>query len=176
MRSSLIISLTLVIALLLSVMPMSNVLELGRPMWLAMVLAYWVMALPHRVGLLTAWITGLATDVLYGQLFGQHALVMTLVAWMMLLLHQRIRRFPLWQQSLVMLPVLGIAQMLLLSSPVSLPGMIFTFALMLLLWLNSLTGNRPPTLLFLLPAVVSALLWPWVYSVLRGVRKRFHVL
>ncbi|MBL4609833.1 rod shape-determining protein MreD [Halopseudomonas sp.] len=157
MRSSLIISLTLVIALLLSVMPMSNVLELGRPMWLAMVLAYWVMALPHRVGLLTAWITGLATDVLYGQLFGQHALVMTLVAWMMLLLHQRIRRFPLWQQSLVMLPVLGIAQMLLL-------------------WLNSLTGNRPPTLLFLLPAVVSALLWPWVYSVLRGVRKRFHVL
>ena len=76
---------------------------------------------------------------------------------MMLLLHQRIRRFPLWQQSLVMLPVLGIAQMLLL-------------------WLNSLTGNRPPTLLFLLPAVVSALLWPWVYSVLRGVRKRFHVL
>lgn len=157
MRSSLIIGLTLVIALLLSVMPMPSPLELGRPMWLAMVLAYWVMALPHRVGLLTAWITGLATDVLYGQLFGQHALVMTLVAWMMLLLHQRIRRFPLWQQSLVMLPVLGIAQMLLL-------------------WLNSLTGNRPPTLLFLLPAVVSALLWPWVYSVLRGVRKRFHVL
>lgn len=157
MRSSLIIGLTLVVALLLSVMPMPNMLELGRPMWLAMVLAYWVMALPHRVGLLTAWVTGLATDVLYGQLFGQHALVMTLVAWMMLLLHQRIRRFPLWQQSLVMLPVLGIAQMLLL-------------------WLNSLTGNRPPTLLFLLPAMVSAILWPWVYSVLRGVRKRFHVL
>jgi rod shape-determining protein MreD len=156
-RNSLIIGLTFVVALLLSVMPMPTVLELGRPMWLAMVLAYWVMALPHRVGLLTAWIMGLATDVLYGQLFGQHALVMTVVAWMMLLLHQRIRRFPLWQQSLVMLPVLGIAQMLLL-------------------WLNSLTGNRPPTLRFLLPAFVSAILWPWVYSVLRGVRKRFHVL
>lgn len=157
MRSSLIIGLTFLVALLLSVMPMPAPLELGRPMWLAMVLAYWVMALPHRVGLLTAWVTGLATDVLYGQLFGQHALVMTLVAWMILLLHQRIRRFPLWQQSLVMLPVLGIAQMLLL-------------------WLNSLTGNRPPTLMFLLPAVVSAILWPWVFSVLRGVRRRFHVL
>ncbi len=156
MRSSLVIGLTVVVALLLSVMPMPAPLELGRPMWLAMVLAYWVMALPHRVGLLTAWATGLATDVLYGQLFGQHALVMTLVAWMMLLLHQRIRRFPLWQQSLVMLPVLGIAQMLLL-------------------WLNSLTGNRPPTLFFLLPAVTSAILWPWVFSVLRGVRRRFHV-
>tara|TARA_R110001599_G_scaffold294613_2_gene498609 strand:+ start:103 stop:513 length:411 start_codon:yes stop_codon:yes gene_type:complete len=132
-------------------------MDLGRPMWLAMVVGYWVMALPHRIGLLTAWVAGLATDVLYGQLFGQHALFMTLVAWMMLLLHQRIRRFPLWQQSLVMLPVLGIAQMVLL-------------------WLNSLTGSRPPILLFLLPALVSAILWPWVFSVLRAIRLRFHVL
>lgn len=157
MRSSLIIAFTFLVALLLSVMPMPSPIDIGRPMWVAMVVAYWVMALPHRVGLLTAWIAGLATDVLYGQIFGQHALVMTLVAWLMLLLHQRIRRFPLWQQSLVMFPVLGIAQIVLL-------------------WLNSLAGDRPPTLLFLLPAVVSALLWPWVFSVLRGVRRRFHVL
>jgi rod shape-determining protein MreD len=157
MRNSFVIGMTFAVALLLSVMPMPTMLELGRPMWLAMVLAYWVMALPHRVGLLTAWVAGLAIDVLYGQIFGQHALVMTLIAWMILLLHQRIRRFPLWQQSLVMLPVLGIAQILLL-------------------WLNSLTGSRPPTLLFLLPVIVSAVLWPWVFSVLRGVRRRFHVL
>jgi len=63
----------------------------------------------------------------------------------------------MWQQSLVMLPILGIAQKVAL-------------------WLNSLAGNRPPTLLYLLPAVISAVLWPWVFSVLRGVRRRFHVL
>ncbi|OWL90778.1 rod shape-determining protein MreD [Halopseudomonas aestusnigri] len=156
MQTSLAIILSILVALLLSVMPMPDPVSLGRPMWLAMVLAYWVMALPHRVGLLTAWLTGLVSDVLFGQLFGQNALVMTLVVWMVLLLYQRIRRFPLWQQSLVMLPVFGIAQMVLL-------------------WLNSLSGNRPPTLLFLLPAVVSAVLWPWVFSLLRGVRRRFHV-
>lgn len=156
MRNSLLIALSILAALLLSIMPMPSPLDLGRPMWLAMVLAYWVMALPHRVGLLTAWVSGLATDVLYGELCGQHALVMTLVAWLVLLLHQRIRRFPLWQQSLVMLPVLGIAQMVLL-------------------WLNSLSGNRPPTLLFLMPALVSVFLWPWVSSVLSVLRKRFHV-
>ena len=157
MRTNLIVALTFVVALLLSVMPMPAPMDLGRPMWLAMAVAYWVMALSHRIGLLTAWVAGLATDVLYGQLLGQHALVMTLVAWMMLLLHQRIRRFPLWQQSLVMLPVLGVAQLVLL-------------------WLNSLTGSRPPFLLFLLPALVSAVLWPWVSSVLRVIRLRFHVL
>ncbi|WP_341707446.1 rod shape-determining protein MreD [Halopseudomonas sp.] len=156
MQSSLAIILSILVALLLSVMPMPEPVSLARPMWLAMVLAYWVMALPHRVGLLTAWLAGLVSDVLFGQLFGQNALVMTLVVWLVLLLYQRIRRFPLWQQSLVMLPVFGIAQMVML-------------------WLNSLSGNRPPTLLFLLPAVVSAVLWPWVFSLLRGVRRRFHV-
>ncbi|WP_185268552.1 rod shape-determining protein MreD [Halopseudomonas xiamenensis] len=157
MRSSLIVGLTFLAALVLSVVPMPAPFDAGRPMWLAMVVAYWVMALPHRVGLLTAWVAGLATDVLFGELFGQNALVLVLVAWLVLLLYQRIRRFPLWQQSLVMLPVLGIAQMVAL-------------------WLSSLAGNRPPTLLYLLPAVISALLWPWVFSVLRGIRRRFHVL
>lgn len=157
MRSSLVVGLTFVVALVLSVVPMPAPFDAGRPMWLAMVVAYWVMALPHRVGLLTAWVAGLATDVLFGELFGQNALVLVLVAWLILLLYQRIRRFPLWQQSLVMLPVLGIAQMVAL-------------------WLSSLAGNRPPTLLYLLPAVISALLWPWMFSVLRGIRRRFHVL
>lgn len=157
MRSSPVIIVTIVVALLLSVMPMPEPFNLGRPMWLAMVLAFWVMTLPHRVGLLTAWLAGLVTDVLFGQLFGQHALVMTLVVWQLLVLHQRIRRFPLWQQSLIMLPVFGIAQMLLL-------------------WLNSLSGNRPPTMLFLLPALVSAILWPWVFTLLQSVKSRFRVI
>ncbi|MDX9688043.1 rod shape-determining protein MreD [Halopseudomonas formosensis] len=157
MRSSLVIGLSFVAALILSVMPMPAPFDAGRPMWLAMVVAYWVMALPHRVGLLTAWVAGLATDVLFGELFGQNALVLVMVAWLVLLLYQRIRRFPLWQQSLVMLPVLGIAQMVSL-------------------WLSSLVGNRPPTLLYLLPALVSTVLWPWVFTVLRLLRRRFHVL
>lgn len=156
MRSSFIIGLTFLAALILSVVPMPAPFDAGRPMWLAMVVAYWVMALPHRVGLLTAWVAGLATDVLFGELFGQNALVLVMVAWLILLLYQRIRRFPLWQQSLVMLPVLGIAQMVSL-------------------WLSSLAGNRPPTLLYLLPALVSTILWPWLFSILRVVRRRFHV-
>lgn len=157
MRTSLIIGLTFLAALILSVVPMPAPFDAGRPMWLALVTAYWVMALPHRVGLLTAWVAGLATDVLFGELFGQNALVLVMVAWLILLLYQRIRRFPLWQQSLVMLPVLGIAQMVSL-------------------WLSSLAGSRPPTLLYLLPAVVSTLLWPWVFTVLRLLRRRFHVV
>jgi rod shape-determining protein MreD len=38
-----------------------------------------------------------------------------------------------------------------------------------------LTGNRQPTLALVLPALVSALLWPWVSYGLRGLSKRLSI-
>jgi cell shape-determining protein MreD len=38
-----------------------------------------------------------------------------------------------------------------------------------------LVGNRPSTLLFLLPVGISALCWPWVSLALRRLRLRFGV-
>ena len=105
--------------------------------------------------MVTAWLLGLAQDVLYGNLLGQNALILGLITFLVLSLHQRLRMFPAWQQCLVLV-VYGLAQLLQL-------------------WLNALTGNRPPTLTFLLPALVSALLWPWVYALLQFVRLRLNV-
>ena len=144
------------LALLLSVAPMPAFMETGRPLWLALFLTAWTLALPHRVGMTTAWVLGLAADVLYGTLLGQNALILTFITFLVLSLHQRLRMFPMWQQSLVLLVVFGLAQLVQL-------------------WLNALTGNRPPTLLFILPALVSALLWPWVYTALRIIRQRLGV-
>lgn len=144
------------LALLLSVAPMPAFMETGRPLWLALFLTAWTLALPHRVGMTTAWVLGLAADVLYGTLLGQNALILTFITFLVLSLHQRLRMFPMWQQSLVLLVVFGLAQLVQL-------------------WLNALTGNRPPTLLFILPALVSALLWPWVYGALRLIRQRLSV-
>lgn len=144
------------LALLLSVAPMPSFMETGRPLWLALFMTAWTLALPHRVGMTTAWVLGLAADVLYGTLLGQNALILTFITFLVLSLHQRLRMFPMWQQSLVLLVVFGLAQLVQL-------------------WLNALTGNRPPTLLFILPALVSALLWPWVYGALRLIRQRLSV-
>jgi rod shape-determining protein MreD len=147
---------TLLLGLLLSVAPMPDFMEIGRPLWLAMFLTFWTLALPHRVGLSTAWVFGLAEDVLYGNLLGQNALILSLVVFLVQSLQQRLRVFPIWQQGFVLLVVFGISQLVQL-------------------WLNTLTGNRPPTLVFLTPSLVSALLWPWVYLVLRDLRTRFNV-
>ncbi|MBM7061557.1 rod shape-determining protein MreD [Pseudomonas sp. UL073] len=156
-RNGWLIWVSLLLALLLSVAPLPTFMETGRPLWMALFLTFWVLYLPHRVGMTTAWLFGLAEDVLYGTLFGQNALILTLIIFLVLSLHQRLRMFPMWQQSLVLLVVYGIAQLVQL-------------------WLNALTGNRPPTLTFVLPALVSALLWPWVAAILRGLQQRLNVL
>ena len=104
----------------------------------------------------TAWCIGLLGDVLNGTLLGQNALILTLITFLVLTLHQRLRMFPMWQQSMVLMVVFGLAQLLHL-------------------WLNALTGSRPPTLAFVLPALVSALLWPWVCTLLRALHLRLGV-
>jgi len=152
-RDGLLIWLSLLAGLLLSVMPLPEPLQVGRPLWLAMLLSFWALQLPHRVGMVTAWVVGLAADVLYGELLGQNALILTLILFMMHSLQRRMRMFPLWQQSLVLLVVFGLAQLVHL-------------------WLNALIGNRPPTLLFLLPAATSALIWAWLYVGMQWARRR----
>ena len=155
-RNVWVIWVSLAVALLFSVASMPRFMEIGRPLWLALFLTYWVLALPHRVGMATAWCVGLLADVLNGSLLGQNALILTLITFLVMTLHQRLRMFPMWQQSTVLLVVFGMAQLVQL-------------------WLNALTGSRPPTLAFILPALVSALLWPWVCVILRGVHQRMSV-
>ena len=144
---------TFAVGLLLSVSPLPQFMEIFRPLWLALLLAFWALALPHKIGMTTAWLLGLAEDVLYGTLLGQNALILTLITFLVVSLQQRLRMFPMWQQSLVILVLAQLAQ----------------------LWLSALTGNRRPTLALVLPALVSALLWPWVSYGLRGLRNRLSI-
>ena len=149
-----IIWLTFFIALLLGIVPFPH-FESLRPLFMALLLAFWALELPQRVGMVTAWCLGIAQDVLDGTFLGHNALILTLITFLVLSLQQRVRMFPMWQQSLVVLVIFGLAQLLQL-------------------WLSALTGNRE-TLAVLLPALISALLWPWVSFGLRGLRRRFKI-
>jgi len=75
-RNGWVIWLTFAIGLLLSVSPMPQFMEVFRPMWLALLLAFWTLTVPGKVGMTTAFILGLAEDVLYGTLLGQNALIL----------------------------------------------------------------------------------------------------
>jgi rod shape-determining protein MreD len=144
------------LALGLAVMPLPVWAQDFRPQWVSLALIYWCMALPQRVSIGSAWSMGVLEDVLTGTLLGQHALGLTLVAYLTLKLHLRVRIFPLWQQSLVVLALLLVERLL---------G----------LWVIGATGQPTPTLWYWAPTLVGTLLWPWVYIVLRDVRRRFKV-
>jgi rod shape-determining protein MreD len=99
-HGSWVILLTLVVALLLTLLPMPPWAAPYRPEWTLLVLLYWTIVLPHRVGIGTAWLTGLSMDTLRSTPLGEHALVFSLMAYLCLRLSRYFRVYPLWQQTL----------------------------------------------------------------------------
>ena len=151
-----IILLTFVIALLLTNIPLPDWLRYVRPDWVGLVLIYWCLALPERVGVSTGWLTGLLVDLLYGTLLGQHALSLSVVAWLTLKFHQRVRLFPIGQQALTVMVLLIVHQLLAL-------------------WIDRIIGRPGAPWYVWMPAITGMLIWPLVYSLLRGLRRSFHV-
>lgn len=143
-------------ALLLSIVPMPGWTVTLRPEWVVLVLIYWCMALPQRVGVGTAWVVGLILDVLQGTLLGQHALSLSVVAFLTLKLQQRVRFFPMWQQALIVLLLIALHQLMIL-------------------WIAGINGQPSPSWSYWFPSLSSMLLWPALYVVLRGARRYYQV-
>lgn len=151
-----IIAATLAIAIWLSVIPLPDWARWARPEWVAMVMIYWVIALPHRIGIGAAFATGLVLDVVEGSPLGENAFALAIVAYLALSLYQRMRMYAVWQQSGIVFVLIGLNQLLCH-------------------WVQTLTSKVVPTMLFLLPALISALLWPTAMLLLRKVRRQFAV-
>ena len=79
---------------------------------LLLIIAFWCVHEPRRVGLFTAFFFGLLMDVHDAGLLGEHALSYTLVAYGAVVLHRRLQRFDLWSQAMHMLPVFFLARLL----------------------------------------------------------------
>lgn len=144
---------SLFFAIFLTMMPMPVWLEEFRPPWVPLTLIFWSLTLPERVGVFMAFGAGLVLDVATGTLLGHHALGLSVAVYGMVELHQRVRIFPLWQQTLFVWILLLLERLLYL-------------------WVLSATGQLTPSLLYWVPTLIGALLWPWLYAVLRGLERR----
>ena len=151
-----IVATSFVVALILTIVPLPEVVEPFRPEWTTLALIYWCLALPTRVGLGTAWSVGILVDVLKGTLLGQHALGMTMVAFIALKLHLRIRVHPLWQQAISVWLLLALNQLLVL-------------------WIHGMMGRPLTDWLHWAPTLTGALLWPAVFLMLRRIRRHFRI-
>ena len=151
-----VIAVSFFVAFVLAVLPFPSWLHWARPEWLSLTLIYWCIALPDRVGILTALILGVAIDVLEGAVMGQNAFTLVVVVSLASILYQRLRVFSLLQQSGVVFVLIGIQQLICQ-------------------WVQNLEGVGAQTAVFLLPAVTSALIWPIMLHLLRGLRRYYEV-
>ena len=96
-----VIIVTLLLAALLEVVPLPASIDWVRPEWMLLVLVYWVLSLPHRIGVLWGFFVGLYHDVLVGTTLGQWGLATALGAFVMLAAYKRMRVFTALQQCAV---------------------------------------------------------------------------
>jgi rod shape-determining protein MreD len=150
------VSFTLLIAIILTLLPMPDWTIWLRPSWVLMVLIYWSMMFPFRVNIGTAWIVGVLLDVVDGTLLGEHALALTIVIYFVARMSSQLRMYPVVQQAL----------------------WVFLFVLLnqfVLYCVQGFIGDVPRSWLYWSSALTSMLLWPWVFIIMRDYRRRFKL-
>jgi len=150
-----IIFITIVVAFVLTLLPLPPLLDIMRPYWVALVIIYWCLETQDRISLGQAFIFGITLDLLSGSLLGLHALSLVIIVYLVTRFRARLRFFPPWQQALSVLA-------LLINDRI------------ILLWIISLRGEPLPSLDFWLPPVIGTLFWPWLFLLLdryRGVMR-----
>ncbi len=147
---------TFAIAVLLTLAPLPRAVSLLRPDWVALVLVYWCLAIPDRIGVGSAWVLGLFLDGLYGSLFGEQALAKALLAFLTLRFSLRLRVFPRWQQSLAV-------------------GILIAVSDVWVLMVKSLVQGIAPIWSDTAPMIANVIIWPFLFTVLREVRRRAKI-
>jgi len=98
---------TLFVALLLNMMPLGRIA--WTPDFLALVLVFWNVHQPQRVGIGLAFMFGLGMDVHQSALLGQHALAYTALSFFATMIHRRLLWFSVPSQALQVLPLFAVA-------------------------------------------------------------------
>jgi rod shape-determining protein MreD len=135
---------SLIIALMIDMLP------LGRIAWmpdvLAVVIVFWSVHQPLRIGVVAAFLFGLAVDVHQTSLLGQHALAYTALSYFAITIHRRLLWFKVPSQAIQVLPLFFASHAIELA-------------------IRMLAGGSFPGATLILAPVIEAALWP-VVSVL----------
>jgi rod shape-determining protein MreD len=106
------VALSLIVALGLNFVPVGRFYAV--PDFTALVLAFWCVREPHRIGMGTAFILGTLVDVVHGAVMGQHAAAYVLLAWASIINSRRLLWFSPGAQALHMVPLFLMVQMVML--------------------------------------------------------------
>ena len=144
---------TILLALMLTLVPLPKALAQFRPDWVVLILIYWAMTAPSSYNVGTAWLIGIFLDVAQGTLLGQHALALCVVVYITIKFHLLMRVFPLLQLTATVFALLALYQFLLF-------------------WINGVTAVTAPAISDWAPVRIGSIVWPFLSMFLTGVRFR----
>jgi rod shape-determining protein MreD len=142
---------TLLVAFALNIVPLGR--NPAMPDFMAVVLVFWNVHQPRRVGIGVAFMFGLMMDVHDGAILGQHALAYTLLSFFAIAIHRRLRWFTVPSQAVQILPL-------------------FVAAHAVSFIVRMFAGGMLPGWELLLAPVFEALLWPVVTLLLLAPQRR----
>ncbi|GEA52489.1 rod shape-determining protein MreD [Vibrio inusitatus NBRC 102082] len=154
--SKLVIWVTFLIALVLQTIPWPGTMDVFRPSWLVLVTCYWVMAAPHRVNVGTGLILGLIWDLLLGSTLGVRGMMMAIITYLVAINFLVLRNMALWQQALIMALLTMLSVLIEFFGEFVIQDVVFNPAS---LWVGLING----------------ILWPWLFLLLRRVRRIWRV-
>jgi rod shape-determining protein MreD len=139
---------TLIAALIINLLPWSGWLLAIKPDFVALVVLYWCIQQPRKVGFAAAWLLGLLMDVANGSLFGQHALAYSVLAFAGIVLHRRVLMFTMRDQ------VLHVIALLLAND-------------LIVLAVRKFAGAEFPGFSYFVGSFIAGALWPVVCFLLK---------
>ena len=143
-------------ALVMELAPWPVGFQAFKPSWLILVLTYWALAIPNKVSIGMAFLLGVIWDLVLGSTLGIHALVLSIAFYFIAKNYLVLRNLSLWFQSLLVI--------------------IFVFAIrvaifLVELFLHSAAFNWQE----IFGAIASGILWPWVFLLMRKMRRQVRL-
>jgi rod shape-determining protein MreD len=145
---------SMVAALVLMLLSVPEWIRFLRPDFVALLLIFWLIRTPEHFGMGFAWTVGFVYDATTGSFLGQHALSFSLIAYIVLVLHQRIFMFGVLQQTCLVLFLLILDQLIDC-------------------WVAMVIYGNNGNFYFLINAMLGALCWPAVSAWLNSYQRSF---
>lgn len=150
------IILTFLVSIVLEIVPWPVSLHNFKPAWLVLVLTYWILLMPSKINIGTAFLMGVIWDLVLGSTLGIHALVLSFYAYILAINSHILRNLSLWMQ-----------------------GIFIIFAVIFIrigifiveLFLHSAELNWHETF----GAISSGVLWPWIFLLLRKIAHKANL-
>lgn len=144
------------VALLVAIYPLPAAASVFRPELVCLVVIYWVLHQPERIGVGVAWCVGLLQDLVEGSVWGGHAMALAFVAYICLASYRRLRSYSIGQQTFWVFVFVGVHQLVVN-------------------WIQGLDGYGSPVLYMTASAFVTAALWPILVICVGIVRRRYRL-